>query len=198
MKQEMIKLLRAGFLFLFQCAGIAVGVALFLRTPLLVTQKAYLFRLLALDILCCMILLVFCIGWHWRRPLFFGFSFSEHVMLLGMATLFVALFLSLAPMPIERSYTIYSLADMADHGSRAYSAEEIKRQFIDGYIEGAQESQKRIDEQVYIGNLREVAGGYQITEKGERYVKLFRFIERVFPVPDENSIYPNGKEGIAP
>lgn len=56
-----------------------------------------------------------------------------------------------------------------------------------------QEGQKRIDEQVYIGNLAEVSGGYRFTEKSSRLVKLFWMVEKVFPIPDKNSIYPNGK-----
>lgn len=96
-------------------------------------------------------------------------------------------------MTIERSYTVYSLADMTDHPDTVYSAEDIKAQFIEGYIEEANGSQKRIDEQVSIGNLEEVPGGYRITEKGKNLVELFRFLESIFPVPDESSIYPNGQ-----
>ena len=70
---------------------------------------------------------------------------------------------------------------------------EIKQQFIAGYIEETQESQKRIEEQVYIGNMEETDGGYSITEKGVRLIKLMRYVEMIFPVPDKNSIYPNGK-----
>ena len=49
----------------------------------------------------------------------------------SLTTLFMALFLSLGPMTIERSYTIYSLADLTDNASKVYSAEEIKQQFIE-------------------------------------------------------------------
>lgn len=58
---------------------------------------------------------------------------------------------------------------------------------------GANESQKRLDEQVYIGNVEKTGSGYRITEKGERLISIFRFVEMIFPVPDENSNYPNGK-----
>lgn len=105
---------------------------------------------------------------------------------------FMCLFFSIDPMVIERSYTIFSLADMTDHADTVYSAEDIKTQFIEGYIEGDNESQKRIDEQVSIGNVAKVSGGYQI-KKGKSLVEFFRFIEVIFPVPDKNSIYPNGQ-----
>lgn len=172
------------------CGFIAAVVAILLRTPFLAGQKAFLYRLLALTVLCCMFLLIAAIIFFIKRETFWGLSFSTNVLCIGLSTLIMALFFSLGPMTIERSYTIYSLAYMADHAEEIYTAEEIKTQFIEGYIEGAQESQKRIDEQVYIENMEEVSGGYRITQKGRRLIGLFRTIEAVFPVPDRNSIYP--------
>lgn len=83
---------------------------------------------------------------------------------------------------------------MTDHAEAVYTAEDIKTQFIEGYIEEAQENQKRINEQVAIGNIEETNGRYRITEKGKRLVGVFRLVEKVFPVPDKNSIYPMGND----
>lgn len=195
LKQELKKITKAAFICASICIFIAVFTALLLRTPLWAGQKAFLYRLLATDVLCCVLLLTVSGIVYAKVRTLFGVDFSTNVLCIGISTLFMALFFSLGPMVIERSYTVYSLADMTDHAGRTYSAEEIKTQFIEGYIEGAGESQKRIDEQVYIGNLRIVEGGYQITEKGQRLVHLFRFLEMIFPVPDEHSIYPNGRIG---
>lgn len=193
MKEEVKKLITAiGFCSLF-CIIIALGVATFLRTPIFSKWQAYVYRLLALDILCCLILLIIIVSIVAKRKMLWGLRLFDLIMSIGLSTLFMALFFALGPMPIERSYTIYSLADMSDNSDVVYSAEDIKIQFIEGYIEGANESQKRIDEQVYIGNLKEVPGGYQITEKGKNLIKIFRVVEAIFPVPDKNSIYPNGK-----
>lgn len=193
MKKELRKLLQAFGLCATFCLFIAVVVALLLRTPFLADQKAFLFRLLTFDAAACVILVAIVLAVTARRDVLFGQSMSAAVMCVGLSTLLMALFFSLGPMTIERSYSIYSLADMTDHADVVYSAEDIKHQFIDGYIEGANESQKRLDEQVAIGNLEEVDGGYKISEKGIRLVKIFRLVEAIFPVPDENSIYPNGK-----
>lgn len=192
-KKEIIKIFYAFIWFVGICLLIAIGVALLLRTPLLASQKAFLYRLLLLTALCCMLLLALDAVVFLKRESVGGINFSSSVLCIGLATLFMSLFFSLGPMTIERSYTVFSLADMAEHPTVVYSPEEIKNRFIEGYIEGAQESQKRIDEQVYIGNMEETDGGYQITEKGVRLIKLMRFVESIFPVPDENSIYPNGK-----
>lgn len=191
MKDQLVKLLKAFLVCGAMCILIAAIVAFLLRTPLLAEQKAFLYRLLAFDAIACFILLVIVVSFIVKRGVLFGLELSAIVMCVGLSTLFMALFLSLGPMPIERSYTIYSLADMADHADTVYSYEDIKRQFIEGYVEGANESQKRIDEQVYIGNLEQMDNGYQITEKGRCMVSIFRFVEFIFPVPDKNSIYPN-------
>ena len=166
LRSESIKLCKAVIVCVCGCVFIAAVVALLLRTPLLAGQKAFLYRLLMLDAIACVVLLAVLAPAAVRRGELFGLSMSSVVMCVGLSTLLMALFLSLGPMTIERSYTIYSLADMTDHADKVYSYEDIKDQFIEGYIEGANESQKRLDEQVAIGNLEETDGGYRITAKG--------------------------------
>lgn len=193
MKTELLKFLKMICLFILLCVIFSVLIAVLLRTSFLSEQKVFLYRLLMIDALCCLITLAISfIIFYTKKRNVCGIGFVDSIMCIGLTTLFMALFLSLGPMTIERSYTIYSLADMTDNASKVYSAEEIKQQFIEGYIENAGESQKRIDEQVYIGNLLEVNGGYQISEKGQRLVGIFRIVEKIFPVTDKNSIYPNG------
>lgn len=188
----MLKLVKATFLCVCYCCIIAIIISIMLRVNFLSEQKAFLYRLLIMDAICCFILLLVCFAIVVRKGTILGMGLADNIMIVGLSTLFMALFLSLGPMTIERSYTIYSLANMTENAATVYSAEEIKQQFISGYIEEAGESQKRIDEQVYIGNLLEVDGGYRISEKGKRLIKIFRMIENIFPVPDKNSIYPNG------
>lgn len=193
MKKESIKLLCAVGLCAVLCLTIAAVVALLLRTSLLAGQKAFLYRLLMLDAIACVVLLAITVPIVVKRGRLFGLELSSVVMCVGLSTLLMALFLSLGPMTIERSYTIYSLAEMTDSDKDVYTYEEIKLQFIEGFIEEAGESQKRLDEQVYIGNLEQTDGGYRITAKGQRLIKLMRLVEGVFPVPDKTCIYPNGK-----
>lgn len=192
-KREVKFLLRAVGLCAAACVVIAAVVAVLLRTPLLAGQKAYLYRLLVLDVIACVVLLAVLVPVVVKRGELFGLGLSSVVMCVGLSTLLMALFLALGPMPIERSYTIFSLADMAEEPETVLTTEEMKAQFVNGFIEEAGETQKRIDEQVYIGNLEETDGGYRITAKGQRLIKLMRLVESVFPVPDETCIYPNGK-----
>lgn len=193
MKTELIKLMRLFAICTCLCLSIGIMVAILLRTSLWIEQKAYLYRLLMLTFLCCIVIFALTIFVFSRRTEIFGISFSVMTLSIIASALFMSLFFALGPMTIERSYTVFSLADMSETPDTVCSAEEIKERFINGYLNEANESQKRIDEQVYVGNMEEVEGGYRITDKGERLIKLMRFVEMIFPVPDQNSIYPNGK-----
>lgn len=193
MNEEIIKLIKLAVLCIVLCVAIAAVVALLLRTPFLAGQKAYLYRLLAYDAIACVVLLAVLVPVVVKRGSVFGLELSSVVMCVGLSTLAMAVFLALGPMPIERSYTIFSLADMAEEPETVLTTEEMKAQFINGFVEEAGETQKRIDEQVYIGNLEAVDGGYRITAKGQRLIKLMRLVESIFPVPDKTCIYPNGK-----
>lgn len=191
-RKEIRLILKAILICIGMCIIITVGIALLLRTPLFSSFMAFLYRLLALDAICSAVMLISVILLWIKKNNVFGLSLSLAIMCVGISAVFLAFFLSLGPMTIERSYTIYSLSDMSDHSDTIYSAEDIKLQFIEGYIEDSNESLKRIEEQVSIGNLEEVDGGYRISEKGKRLVWIFRMIEMILPVPDESSIYPNG------
>lgn len=192
MRVEFRKILSCINACIFYSVMILVSVSLLLRTSFMENQKAFLYRLLIMDMICFSFLLCGTFLLCLKRKTILKLSFSSNVLCVGMSALLIALFLSLGPMTIERSYTIYFLADMTDHAETIYTTDDIKTRFIEGYIEGAKESQKRINEQVAIGNMEEIDGGYRITEKGKRLVKIFRLVEKIFPVPDKNSIYPNG------
>lgn len=74
--------------------------ALLLRTTFLESQKAFLYRLLVIDILCGIICAFIIAVIHMKQGLIFGMSFSTNILCLGIAILFAALFLSLGPMTI--------------------------------------------------------------------------------------------------
>lgn len=136
MRQEFLKLFKCFILCVCLCLIIAIVVATLLRTPLLTEGNVYLYRLLVLTGTCCIVLVVICFFAYRKKMSLFNVSFSISILCIGLSTLFMMLFFVLGPMTIERSYTIYSLVDMADHSGQVYSADEIKDQFIEGYIGG--------------------------------------------------------------
>ena len=192
MKVELKKMMWAVLLCICFCLVTGAGVALLLRTPLLAGMRAYLFRLLILEGICCVLLLAAAVMLGVKGKTMFGQGFSSLVICICFSAAFVAFFFSLGPLTAERSYTIYTLADLTDHADKTYTSEEIENNFIEGFIKGFHESQRRIEEQVSVGNVEETESGYRITKKGERLIQLLRFVEKIYPVPIEHSIYPNG------
>lgn len=191
MKEEICSLIKIFKLCIIYSILIAGGTALLLRTPFFAKQRVFLYRLIIFDILCCAALIIInFIDCMRNEACCGGIKFSTRILCAGFSTVFMALFFSLGLMSIERSYTVYSLADMAEHADKIYSTKDIEQQFINGYVLGTDASKKRITEQLYIGNLEEIDGGYRITKKGKNLIGFFRFIEKIFPVPDKSSIYP--------
>lgn len=171
---------------IFFCLIIGILVASLLRLDFMSNQQAYLYRLLSMTGITCIIMMILYIKIPSK---IFGLNQIIIQLNIVISGLFMALFFSLGPMVIERSYTVYSLAYIADHEG-LYTYQDIRNQFVKGYVDGGA-TQKRIDEQVSIGNLEKDGDAYRITEKGKSLICLFRMIEKVFPVPDTSSIYPS-------
>lgn len=188
MKKEFITLLKAVGITAIFCVLIAVSVAVMLRLGVWASQKAYIYRLVAMTIGSCIVLSIIVAVICMKCEAILAVGFATHIMCIGLAGLFMCFFFTLGPMVIERSYTVYSLAYMADY-DEICSYEEIRDQFITGYVDGGA-TKMRIEEQVSIGNLEQVGDEYKITEKGKSLIKILRFVESIFPVPDTGSIYP--------
>lgn len=192
MKEQWIKIAKAVGICVVICLVIATFVALLMRTKLLKDMTAYMYRLLALEVICVVILLIIGIAVVYKRKHIFGMDLFSTVMCVGISALFMAFFFCMVPTTIDRAYSVYILSDMTDNEDNVYSAQDIKERFIEGFIEKADGSKRRIEEQLSIGNIEEADGGYRISEKGKRLIKTFRIIDMIFPVADESSIYPNG------
>lgn len=186
---------------LFQCilrillfiSFIAISVAILMRTPLFSEQAVYFYRLAELNTLCSLFLFAATFFIYRKKAGTKRIPFSSAVLCIGLAMMFMVFFFSICPTIYDRSYTVYTLADLTDHADGSYQEEELERGFINGYVEEGRENKRRIDEQAAIGNLEEESGKYRITDKGRRLVRFFRLVEKLYPVQDEHSLYPNGR-----
>lgn len=115
-------------------------------------------------------------------------TIASTTLSVGLALI---LFITIAPMVIDRSYTVFTLADMTENDTKTFTAEEIEDRFIEIYIKDYGSTIKRIEEQLSIGNIEEKGDGYIITEKGKRLMSTFRFVESIYPVEDKRIIYPD-------
>ena len=188
MKNELKKICMQILLCIFMCIIISISVSIMLHLNMFISVSTYIYRLYIMLFLTMVILIIVAFIICIKTNKIFNFTFSTSVLCIGISSLFMALFFSLGPMVIERSYTVYSLAYLTDYNN-VYSYDEIRDQFVIGYVDNGA-TQKRIDEQVSIGNIEKIGENYRITDKGERLIKLFRLIEKIFPVTDQSSIYP--------
>lgn len=192
MKREFKSILSQIVLCMIICIMMLAFVSISLHLNIFASVSAYIYRLYILLFVFALILFIFSFIIYIKNKRIFNFDFSDITTCIVMSALFVALFFSLGPMVVERSYTVYSLAYMTDNDG-LYSYEDVRNQFVTGYVDkGA--TQKRLNEQVDIGNIEKDGETYRITEKGKRLINLFRFIEKIFPVPDKSSIYPEKLE----
>lgn len=163
-----------------------------LHIDVLGDDNIYLYKcFIYAGITAAILLVVLLLAKKWEGKLL-CFDFSPACIFSAAVICLLALgfFSSTVIMPMDRSYTIFTLADMADNDGEVYSMEKVENEFIGVYIQDMQNTERRIAEQVEIGNLIAVDGGYQISEKGARLVNLYRFIDKLYPVDNKTSIYP--------
>jgi hypothetical protein len=107
-----------------------------------------------------------------------------------ISILMVFLFASIFAAVIERSYSVFSLNYLEKHREESFTIKEIEKNFIENYVIGLDSISRRIDEQLRIENIEEIKDGYyKISKKGIRCIKLFRFIEKIFPVDNKRILY---------
>jgi len=142
----------------------------------------YIFRLFIYAVLAGALLLG---GFIALRRINVEFIVSGVIIAILMAFFFIAIFAAV----IDRSFSVFFLNFMEQHQEESFTMKDIEEQLIDNYIIRLDATQKRISEQLRIGNIKEVKGGYKMTEKGVRLVKLFRFIEKIFPAEEKRILY---------
>lgn len=181
------------------CASVGVCnlllFALLIRTSLFGNIYIYYYRILYIIVVLALLTLAVLIGLRfWAKKSeksFWLLTPTEIFSVVVTVGACMALVASVASMPIDRSYTIYSLADMAESPEHIYSQQDVENAFIDGYIKNMGATKRRLEEQISIGNIAQVDSGYQITEKGIRQIGIFRLYERMFPVSDKRILYPD-------
>jgi predicted membrane protein len=111
---------------------------------------------------------------------------SGVIISILMVFFFVSIFLAV----VDRSYSVFSLNYLEKHRENSFTIKDIEKNFIDNYVIGLDSIDRRIDEQLRIGNIEKVKDGYyKISKKGVRLMKLFRFIEEIFPVEEKRILY---------
>jgi hypothetical protein len=89
-------------------------------------------------------------------------------------------FLIVLPVTIDRSVSVFILTRMAALPDRAFTPAEMRGIFTDVYLGRYQQIERRLEEQEISGNVERDAAGFRITPQGLAFVRLARFLSRVF------------------
>lgn len=176
---------------IFYCVMLLVGIALFaisFRTPLFKEIDVYYYRGLSLIVTVGVLVASILVIIKYKLKII-PIDFKDIIVSLVVVISFNTVFLSVVTVSMDRSISVFMLADMATNHEKVYSKEEIEQRFMDIYMDEYKAMERRYEEQIYTGTIEEIDGGYKITDKGERLIKLFRGIAKIFPV-DDKFLYP--------
>ncbi len=92
-------------------------------------------------------------------------------------------FLITVPTLLDRSISIFLLAELQADPDQTMTQGALNDAFLDGYVNGSFQVQKRITEQISIGNFQLTqSGDIELTRRGELVALLNRFLATVFKV----------------
>jgi hypothetical protein len=123
---------------------------------------------------------------------FWGFiTIRDVIMMFVIFCCINMVFLTLVPVTVERSVSVFMLSYMDENSDQTFTQESVGEVFTSKYVEDYGAFEKRFDEQVVTGTIEQNPDGtYSITERGRFIVKMFRTIAEWFDT-DRRLVYPN-------
>ena len=123
---------------------------------------------------------------------FWGFvTVRDIIMMFVIFCCVNMVFLTLVPVTVERSVSVFMLSYMDGNSDQTFTQESVGEVFTSKYVEDYGAFEKRFDEQVVTGTIEQNPdGSYSITERGRFIVKMFRIIAEWFDT-DRRLVYPN-------
>lgn len=181
--------------------GFIIGVVLFgtvlfalsFRTPLFSGMKVYFYKALLLAFVCFLLtgIILFVMKAKLKK---FPFDLKDIVLAEVFLGAFLVCWITVIQCALDRSISVFLLSEMATNSEKTYTIEEIQDVFLDVYVEEYGAMDRRFMEQVVSGNVEEVAPGeYQITDRGEWLIDMFRLDAKIFPV-DDKFLYPESHD----
>ena len=106
---------------------------------------------------------------------FWGFiTIRDIIMMFVIFCCVNMVFLTLVPVTVERSVSVFMLSYMEENSDQTFTEESVGEVFTSKYVEDYGAFEKRFDEQVVTGTIEQNPDGtYSITERGKFIVKAF-------------------------
>ena len=123
---------------------------------------------------------------------FWGFvTIRDIIMMFVIFCCVNMVFLTLIPVTVERSVSVFMLSYMDENSDQTFTEESVGEVFTTKYVDDYGAFEKRFHEQVETGTIVENPDGtYSITDSGRFVVKMFRTIAEWFGT-DQRLVYPN-------
>jgi len=86
------------------------------------------------------------------------------------------------PVTAERSISVFLLDYFNKNSDRYLTKEEVTKIFIDKYLYEDNAMEKRLNEQIFSGNIEKKGENYKISEQGRSLMKFYRLIRAVFNI----------------
>jgi hypothetical protein len=125
------------------------------------------------ELFCFVVLLLACRKWPvWQvRDAVSACAFAAGIALCLLIVL---------PVTIDRSISVFVLTQMAARPDGTFTPSNVRRLFIDVYVERYQQVERRLKEQEISGNIASTATGFRITPQGLAFVRFAVFLSKIF------------------
>ena len=169
-----------------------ISYALSFRTPLYSFMPVYFYR--ALMLLATMGISLFVVLWFLKdRITYIVFDIKDIGITCISFISIMAVFLSTALVAMDRSISVFILADMSQNPKVIFTEKDVENRFLDIYVEKYGAMNQRFEEQIVSGNIEQIGEGYRITKGGQGLIGFFRFLVNIFPV-EGKFLYPPALE----
>ncbi len=117
------------------------------------------------------------------------FTIRDVIVLVILLFCINLVFFTHVPVTADRSVSVFLLGYMNNQKDKPVNKTEMTQVFIDKFLRDNDGIQKRIDEQIVSGNIKEFKNGYLLTKQGEFLMKFYSFVTDIFTINKRN-VYP--------
>lgn len=170
---------------LFQAIAFALGWGFYigmLQFGLFDFIEVYFYKTIVILIITGSILLIaeLIIKRVWENAIF---DYKDIVISFVLFMSINMVWLSTVVVSLDRSLSVFVLSYI-DQENRSYSEKELDEVFETVFIEKYKMLDRRFFEQLESGNIKQDDNGYQLTQRGEELVKIFKGVGKLYKVDD--------------
>lgn len=182
---SVIKLILAYLVIYLVCSAMFVGL---FHTKLLKSVDVLMYRGLAFIVLTGIIaaIVMGVIRKFWKFV-----TVRDIIMMFVIFCCVNTVIFTIFPVTVERSVSVFMLSYMDENSDKTFTQDSVGEVFTSKYVNEYGAFEKRFNEQVVTGTIKQNADGtYSITNRGRLIVKGFRLLAEWFDT-DKTLVYPN-------